>query len=71
MSLPRAHEPLTLPEAERLAREALDAGRLERAPAERLGRVVSHDARVRDAVCEVAREARRRPAWGLIPRLPG
>jgi len=52
--------PLPLREAERLVREALETGRLERAPAERIGRQLTADARLRDAVAEAALAARRR-----------
>lgn len=60
MPLPAADPPLALREAEALLREALEAGRLERAPAERIGRRLLDDARLREAVAEVALEARRR-----------
>ncbi|MCZ7617715.1 MAG: hypothetical protein M5U32_05195 [Myxococcota bacterium] len=52
--------PLPLREAERLVREAFETGRLERAPAERIGRQLTADARLRDAVAEAALAARRR-----------
>ncbi len=56
--LPNA--PLSLPEAERLVRDAVETGRLERRPAERIGRQLGADAALRDAVAEAALEARRR-----------
>jgi len=57
-SLPAA--PLSLHEAERLVREAVETGRLERGPAERIGRQLVADGALRDAVAEAALEARRR-----------
>jgi FO synthase len=57
---PPADAPLPLVEAERIARDAVEAGRLERAPAERLGRALAADRRILDAVAEAASEARRR-----------
>jgi FO synthase len=50
---------LTRREAERLVAEAVDAGRLERAPAERLGAALGDEA-VREAVLEGAFESKRR-----------
>jgi 7,8-didemethyl-8-hydroxy-5-deazariboflavin synthase CofG subunit len=58
--LPPADSPLSLREAERLVGDAVDAGRLERASAERIGRRLSADATLRDAVAEAALEAKRR-----------
>ena len=57
-SLPPA--PLSLREAEGLVREAVETGRLERRPAERIGRQLLADAALRDAVADAALEARRR-----------
>jgi len=58
--LPPADRPLPLREAERLVRDAVETGRLERAPAERIGRRLAGDAALREAVAEAALEARRR-----------
>ncbi len=52
--------PLSLPEAERLVREAVETGRLARRPAERIGRQLLADGALRDAVADAALEARRR-----------
>ena len=60
MSLPPADAPLALGAAERLARDAVDAGRLERAPALRLGRQLAADRRLIKAVAAAAAEAKRR-----------
>ena len=60
MSLPPADAPLPLGDAERLARDAVEAGRLERAPALRLGRQLGADARRVAAIAEAAAEAKRR-----------
>ncbi|HTY19919.1 MAG TPA: 7,8-didemethyl-8-hydroxy-5-deazariboflavin synthase CofG [Myxococcota bacterium] len=60
MSEPPADAPLSPGEAERLARDAMEAGRLERSPALRLGRQLAADARLVAAVAEVAAEAKRR-----------
>jgi FO synthase len=60
VSLPSADFPLALREAERLVRDAVEAGRLERAPAERIGRRLAADAVLREAVAEAAFEAKRR-----------
>jgi FO synthase len=54
-----SHDPLTRREAERMVAEAVGAGRLERAPAERLAQQLS-DERVREAVLEGAHECKRR-----------
>ena len=51
---------LSLLEAERLVSEAVETGRLERGPAERIGRQLVADGALRDAVAEAALEARRR-----------
>lgn len=60
MSLPPADSPIALCEAERLVREAVETGRLERGPAERIGRRLLADPALRDAVAEAALEAKRR-----------
>ena len=60
MSLPSADAPLSLGEAERLARDAIEAERLERAPALRLGRQFGADPRLVAAIAEAAAEAKRR-----------
>jgi 7,8-didemethyl-8-hydroxy-5-deazariboflavin synthase CofG subunit len=60
VSLPPADAPLLLGDAERLARDAVEAGQLERAPALRLGRQLGADARLVAAVAEAAAEAKRR-----------
>jgi len=60
VSLPPADAPLPLGDAERLARDAVEAGRLERAPALRLGRQLGADARRVAAIAEAAAEAKRR-----------
>jgi FO synthase len=52
-------------DAERIVREAVDAGRLGRAEAERLGRAAG-DARVRRALLEGAAESRRRGHGDLV-----
>lgn len=54
-----SHDPLTTREAERLVAEAVDIGRLERAPAARLAPRLS-DGGVREAVLEGAHECKRR-----------
>jgi FO synthase len=56
---PFSDAPLPLREAERLVREAVETGRLERAPAERIGRQLLADAVLRDAVADAALAARR------------
>ena len=60
MSLPPADAPLSLGEAERLAREAVENGRLERAAAGRLGRRLAGDPRLVEALAAAAAEAKRR-----------
>lgn len=60
MPLPPADSPIALRDAERLAREAVECGRLERAAAARIGRSLLADPVLRDAVAEAALEARRR-----------
>jgi len=55
----------TLPEAERLVAGAVDTGRLERAPAERLAAALRDDA-LREAVLEGARESKRRGKGDLV-----
>lgn len=60
MPLPADDSSLPLREAERLVRDAVAAGRLERGPAERIGRRLLADAVLRDAVAEAALEAKRR-----------
>ena len=57
--------PLSRPEAERLVAEAVDSGRLERAPAERLAPRLS-DERVREAVLEGAHESKRRGKGDVV-----
>ncbi len=57
--------PLSRPGAERLVAEAVDAGRLERAPAERLGEQLGCEG-VREAVLEGAFEAKRRGKGDLV-----
>jgi FO synthase len=58
--LPTSDAPLSLSEAERIARGAVESGRLERAPAERLGRSLGADRRLLAAVVEAAAESKRR-----------
>jgi FO synthase len=55
-----ADAPLSLRDAEKIAREALETGRLERAPAERLGRALAGNRPLLDAIAEAAGEAKRR-----------
>ena len=57
--------PLSRPGAERLVAEAVDAGRLERAPAEQLGEQLGREA-LREAVLEGAFEAKRRGKGDLV-----
>jgi len=57
--------PASRAEAERWAREAVEAGRLERALAERLGAALG-DPAVRGALCEAARESRRRGKGDVV-----
>ncbi len=59
MSLPSPQSTLTRREAERLVARALDAGRLERVPAESLAASLADEA-VREAVLEGACESKRR-----------
>jgi len=59
LTVPRADAPLAPDDAARIVREAVDAGRLARAEAERLGRAAG-DPRVRAALLEGARESARR-----------
>ena len=59
LSLPSPQSTLTRRDAERLVAQAVDAGRLERAPAERLGAGLC-DPSVREAVLEGACESKRR-----------
>jgi FO synthase len=63
-SLP-PHPSLTLPEAERLVAQAVDAGRLEREPATRLGAALG-DARVQGAVLAGAFESKLRGKGELV-----
>ncbi len=59
------HATLTRPEAERLVAQAVDAGRLERVPAERLGASLG-DVHVREAVLAGAFESKRRGKGDLV-----
>lgn len=60
MPVPTTDSPLSLREAERLVRDAVEAGRLERAQASRIGRRLLGDPLLRDAVAAAALEAKRR-----------
>jgi 7,8-didemethyl-8-hydroxy-5-deazariboflavin synthase CofG subunit len=62
---PSAQTPLPLREAERLAARAVDEGRLERAPAERLGEALA-DPLVREAVLAAGFESKRRSKGDLV-----
>jgi FO synthase len=57
LSLPADQAPLSAEETARLARDAVDAGQIERVPAERIGARL-RDPAVRDAICEAACELR-------------
>lgn len=60
-----ADTPLSPVEAERIARDAVEAGRLERPRAERLARQLA-DPRVRGPVCEAALESKRLGKGDLV-----
>jgi len=60
LSLPSSDAPLSVREAESIARGAVDSGCLDRAPAERLGRQILADARVLEAVAAAAADAKQR-----------
>ena len=60
MSLPSSDAPLSVHEAESIARSAVDARRLEAAPAERLGRQLLADPAVLTILTEAAHEAKQR-----------
>jgi 7,8-didemethyl-8-hydroxy-5-deazariboflavin synthase CofG subunit len=60
LTLPPADAPLSLREAEAVLCAAVDAGRLERAPAIRIARRLASDARLLDAVAAAADDAKRR-----------
>ena len=62
---PPAAIPLSRREAERVVREAVEAGGMERAPAERLGRALGRDRRILAVAVEAAGEVKRR-AWGTV-----
>ena len=66
MSLPSADAPLSVREVEVIARGAVDAGRIERAPAERLGRQLLSDARVLEAVAAAAADAKQRARGPVV-----
>ena len=59
VGLPSSQVVLDPPEAERLVREAVDSGRMERAPALRLAQRLS-DPRIRKLACEGAQESKLR-----------
>src|SRR5271157_3077876 len=65
VGLPDSDVVLDLTEAERLVREAVDSGRMERAPALRLAQHLS-DPRIRDTACEAARESKLRHKGELV-----
>ena len=60
MNFPSADAPLSVREVESIAQGAVDVGRLERAPAERLGRQLLADARILEAVAAAAADAKQR-----------
>jgi FO synthase len=60
LSLPSSDAPLSVREAESIARDAVDAGRLEAAPAARLGRRLLADPLLLAVVGEAAHEAKQR-----------
>jgi 7,8-didemethyl-8-hydroxy-5-deazariboflavin synthase CofG subunit len=62
---PSPQTPLPLREVERLAARAVDEGRLERAPAERLGEALG-DPLVREAVLSAAFESKQRSKGDLV-----
>ena len=66
MSLPSSDAPLSVREAESIARDAVDAGRLDRAPALRIGRQLLAEAQVLGAVAEAAAEAKRRAHGDVV-----
>jgi FO synthase len=66
VSLPPADAPLSVRDAERLARDAAEAGRLERRPAERLGSALAVDRRLLEVVAEAAVEVRRRAVGNVV-----
>ncbi len=65
MSLPPSDSLLSPRDAELLVREAVDAGRLERAPAERLGTSLT-DPRVGESILEGALESKRRGKGDVV-----
>ncbi|HKE11028.1 MAG TPA: 7,8-didemethyl-8-hydroxy-5-deazariboflavin synthase CofG [Myxococcota bacterium] len=65
VALPDPDLVLTPAEAERLVREAVDSGGLERAPALRLAAQLS-EPRLREIACEGARESKRRQKGDLV-----
>jgi FO synthase len=66
VNLPSADAPLSVREVESIAQGAVDAGRLERAPAERLGRQLVADARILEAVAAAAADAKQRSHGGIV-----
>jgi FO synthase len=65
VSLPSPHTPLSRAEALRVVARAVDDGRLERGPAERLA-VHIHDPAIREAVLEGAHESKLRGKGDLV-----
>jgi FO synthase len=65
VGLPCSDVVLDLPEAERLVREAIDSGRMERAPALRLAQRLS-DPRIHKIACEGARESKLRHKGDVV-----
>jgi FO synthase len=59
VTVPSTEAPLALREVETIARDAVAAGRIERAPAERIGRQLA-EARVREALAAAAHDAKLR-----------
>ncbi|HVP29626.1 MAG TPA: 7,8-didemethyl-8-hydroxy-5-deazariboflavin synthase CofG [Myxococcota bacterium] len=65
MSLPSPESPLSTVEAERLVRDAVERGGIERAAAERLGHGLAQ-APIRRIACEGARESKRRAKGEVV-----
>ncbi len=66
MNLPSSDAPLSVREAESIAQGAVDAGRIDRAPAARLGRQLLADARILEAVAAAAGDAKQRARGAVV-----
>ncbi len=66
VDLPSADASLSVREVESITQGAVDVGRLERAPAERLGRQLLADARILEAVAAAAADAKQRSRGAVV-----